>query len=139
RDAERRLADQSIGAALADVERELDAARQQRRHADADRDLLAEPRRRSESWLERRARHEDVQLGEQARAIAAETPDQIFFGAFEVATKHAEPDDARRIGVGPHDAGGDVMEERHGRYNKCRWPASFLSSPLNPANLSPSG
>ena len=51
---------------------------------------------------------------EQRGAIAAEPPVEILLGVLEVAEEHAEPDDAGRIGVGPHDAEVDVMEERHG-------------------------
>ena len=47
-------------------------------------------------------------------AVAAKAQKQILLRVFEVAEEDAEPDDARRIGVGPHHAKGEAMEERHG-------------------------
>jgi hypothetical protein len=97
-----------------DVEREADSAVAHRRDADADRDLVAQSRRRPEARLQRCPRHEDVQPAQQRRTIAAEPAIQIFLGVLEVAEEDAEPDDAGGIGVGPHHAQVDVMEERHG-------------------------
>ena len=51
---------------------------------------------------------------QQRGPIAAEPAIEILFGVLEVAEEDAEPDDAGRIGVGPHDAKVDVMEECHG-------------------------
>jgi hypothetical protein len=61
-----------------------------------------------------RARHEDLQRAQHLEAIPAEPQEQFLFSVLEVAEEHAEPDDARRIGVGPHDAHVDMMEECHG-------------------------
>ena len=114
-DAVRRLADQAIGPALVDVEREPDAPIGHLGDADADRELVAELRRRPEPGLERGARHEDVERAQQPGAIAAEPAVQILLRVLEVPEEDAEPDDARRIGVGPHDAKVHMMEERHAR------------------------
>src|SRR4029077_5088230 len=107
----RRLADQTIGTALVDVERVFDPPLRQLRDADPDRDLVAQLRGRSKPRLDRRPRHEDAQLVEESRAVAAETEKQLLFRVLEVPEKDAEPDDAGRVGVGPHDAEIDVMKE----------------------------
>src|SRR5258707_350858 len=56
-------------------------------------------------------RPEDGQLVEESRAVAAEAEKQLLFRVLEVPEKDAEPDDAGRVGVGPHDAEIDVMKE----------------------------
>ena len=114
-------------APLVDVEGEPDPPVADRGHPDADRDLVTQLRRRTKSGLQRRPRHEDVEAAQQRRAIAAEPAIEILFRMLEVAEEHAEPDDAGRIGVGPHHAEVDVMEQRHGRYNTDKCPASLPS------------
>ena len=76
-----------------------------------------------------------AQRAQQPRAIAAEPAIQVFLRVLEVAKKHAEPDDARRIGVGPHHAQIDVMEERHGGDLDARRP-SVKRLPRGRRNLS---
>src|SRR5439155_4837565 len=109
----RSLADQTIGDALVNVEREADPAFRDPSDTDADRQLVAKLRGRSKSRLERRPRHEDVQPAQQRRSIAAEPPVQLLFGVLEVAEEDTEPHDARRIGVGPPHAEVDMMVEGH--------------------------
>ena len=113
-DAVRRLADQAIGAALVDVEGEADP--RSVISAMPTPTAISSPslRRRSKPRLQRRARHEDVERAQQRGAIAAEPPVEILLGVLEIAEEDAEPDDAGGIGVGPHHAEVDVMEERHG-------------------------
>jgi hypothetical protein len=54
-----------------------------------------------------------VQRPQQRRTVAAEPAVEILLGMLEISEEDAEPDDPRGVGVGPHDAEVDVMEERH--------------------------
>src|SRR3954468_22493306 len=112
-DAVRRFANQPPGRPLVHVEREADPPLADRGDAHADRNLVAEFRRRSNPGLQRGPRHEDPQPPQQRRPIGAQVTIQIFFSVLEVAEEDAEPDDAGWIGVGPHHPLIDVMEERH--------------------------
>ena len=82
-------------------------------YADANRDVVAQPGRRSEPRLDRRARQVDAELPQHRRPIAPQAAEQILFGVLRVPEEDAEPQDARRVGIRPHDARVQVVEERH--------------------------
>ncbi len=56
-----------------------------------------------------------LQIAYHVRALFAEHAEHVFLRVLEVAAEDAEPDDAGRIGVGPHHAQIEMMKERHAR------------------------